>query len=59
MSVIMKSGEQMYNTTTNTKVEAVSAKVLKLKPKGKCYGCGGDHSRGKADCPAKTSECHQ
>ena len=47
---------QMNNTTTE--VVAVSAKVLKLKLKGKCYRCGMDHSRGKAGCHVKTSKHH-
>ena len=46
-------------TTLTTKVDAVAIKISKLKLKGKGYGCGRDHAHGKAECPAKQSECHK
>ena len=39
--------------TSSTKVDAVTTKMYKLKLKGKCYGCGGNHACGKAKCQAK------
>ena len=50
---------QGSKSKTSKSVDAISAKVSKLKLKGKCYGCGGDHQKGKNRCPAKVDECHK
>ena len=46
-------------TTLSTKVDVATTKMSKLKLKGKCYQCGGDHACGKAECTANSLECSQ
>ena len=37
----------------------MSAKVSKLKLKGRFYGCSRDCQKGKDRCPTKAAECHK